>query len=167
MSNTSQTSSQTSTARAIVPLTLPPIPPERLSRTPDGSVEIYDPLRGKAVALTPEEWVRQHFVDYMVTAKEYPSALMANEIGITLNGTRRRCDTVVFDRTGSPLMIVEYKAPGVEITQKVFDQIVRYNMVLHARYLTVSNGMAHYCCAIDYDTHSYRFLPELPSYTAL
>lgn len=89
---------------------------------------------------------------------------MANEIGIELNGTRKRCDTVVFDSAGLPFMIVEYKAPDINITQKVFDQIVRYNMVLHARYLTVSNGLRHYCCIIDYQNSTYNFIPTVPDY---
>ncbi len=154
----------TSPCHSITPLNLPPLDVSRLRRNGD-VVEIFDPLRGKHVALTPEEWVRQHFVGYMMSAKGFPAALIANEIGLTLNGTRRRCDTVVFDRSGKPMMIVEYKAPGVAVTQKVFDQIVRYNMVLRARYLTVSNGLSHYCCRIDYATHSYAFLPELPDFS--
>lgn len=151
--------------RIIVALNLPAIAPSRL-RNGAGGMEVFDPLRRKHVALTPEEWVRQHFVDYMIGEKRFPASLMANEIGLTLNGTRRRCDTVVFDRHGQPMMIVEYKAPSVAITQRVFDQIVRYNMVLRARYLTVSNGLTHYCCCIDYATRSYVFLPELPDYDA-
>lgn len=150
-------------SRIAVALNLPAIATTRLRETP-GGVEVYDPLRRKHVALTPEEWVRQHFVDYMIGTKGFPAGLMANEIGLTLNGTRRRCDTVVFDRRGRPMMIVEYKAPGVAITQKVFDQIVRYNMALRASYLTVSNGLAHYCCRIDYAAGGYAFLPELPDY---
>lgn len=153
----------TTPGHCIVPLNLPAIDATRL-RKGDGGIEIFDPLRRKHVALTPEEWVRQHFVDFMIHEKRFPASLMANEIGLTLNGTRRRCDTVVFDRTGQPMMIVEYKAPGVAITQKVFDQIVRYNMVLKARYLTVSNGMVHYCCCINYVGHSYAFMPEMPDY---
>ena len=131
-----------------------------------GAYTVFDPLRHKAVALTPEEWVRQHFVAYMVRDLGYPPSLMANEVGLRINGLSRRCDTVVW-RAGSaePLMIVEYKAPGVKISQRTFDQIVRYNMVLHARYLTISNGMTHYCCRIDYDTHTYTFLREIPDYT--
>ena len=92
---------------------------------------------------------------------------MANEIGITLNGTSRRCDTVVFDRTGKPLVIVEYKAPSVTVSQRTFDQIARYNMVLQARYLIVSNGLRHYCCRIDYAHRQYCFIPEIPAYTEL
>jgi hypothetical protein len=149
----------------IVPLNLPALDVSLLKRTSRG-LEIFDRLRHKYFVLTPEEWVRQHFVNYMIQEKRFPASLMANEIGLTLNGTKRRCDTVVFNRSGNPLMIVEYKAPSIAITQKVFDQIVRYNMVLQAKYLTVSNGLTHYCCCIDLANHSYTFLPELPDYDA-
>ena len=90
---------------------------------------------------------------------------MANEVAITLNGTKRRCDTVVYDRTLSPRIIVEYKAPTVNITQQVFDQICRYNMVLQVDYLIVSNGLVHYCCKIDYAANRYTFLKEIPEYS--
>lgn len=138
----------------------------RLQRDDEG-VKIFDRLRKKFIILTPEEWVRQHFVNYLINHKGFPESLMANEIGITLNGTRRRCDTVVFDKHGSPMVIVEYKASSIVISQSTFDQIARYNMVLHARYLIVSNGMNHYCCRIDYDNMSYDFLKEVPDYADL
>lgn len=138
----------------------------RLQRDDEG-VKIFDRLRKKFIILTPEEWVRQHFVNYLINHKGFPESLMANEIGITLNGTRRRCDTVVFDKHGSPMVIVEYKASSIVISQSTFDQIVRYNMVLHARYLIVSNGMNHYYCRIDYDNMSYDFLKEVPDYADL
>lgn len=126
---------------------------------------IFDVLRSKFVALTPEEWVRQNFVAFLIHHKQFPQALMGNEITLVQNDIKRRCDTLIADREGCPFAIVEYKAPSVEITQKVFDQIVRYNMVLRAKYLMVSNGLQHYCCKIDYDTDSYSFLPDIPSYT--
>lgn len=151
----------------MVPLNLPP---RQLRLTPlaDGATGVYDPLRRKTVMLTPEEWVRQHFVAHLVADLGYPPSLMANEVGITLNGLQRRCDTVVWNRRdGSPLVIVEYKAPGVEITAKVFDQIARYNMVLLAPYLIVSNGLRHFCCRLDPATHTYTFLPELPPYSEI
>ena len=138
----------------------------KLRRDSDG-VKIYDRLRLKYVALTPEEWVRQHFVEYLISEKGYPPTLMANEVGITLNGTRRRCDSIVVDHSGNVVVIVEYKAPSVNVSQTTFDQIVRYNMVLHARYLIVSNGLNHYCCEIDYDNSTYRFIPEIPLYKEL
>lgn len=129
--------------------------------------KIFDPLRQKWVVLTPEEWVRQHFTAWLISEYHFPAALCANEVGIEVNGTRKRCDTVVFRREGKPLIIVEYKAPDVKITQDVFDQIVRYNMQLHADYLIVSNGYNHYCCKIDYATNSYHFIPQIPDYRDL
>jgi len=148
-------------------LNLPPAPLD-VRRCDDGVVRVFDALRGKYVALTPEEWVRQHFVRHLIDHLGYPAALMGNEVSLTLNGTARRCDTVLFSPEGLvPRMIVEYKAPGVEITQKVFDQIVRYNMVLHARWLAVSNGMRHFCCEIDYNARGVRFLPQFPAYRQL
>lgn len=133
----------------------------------DGIVKVFDPLRDKLVALTPEEYVRQQFTAWLRNAFHYPSSLMANEIGIEVNATKKRCDSVVFNRDGSPLLIVEYKAPDVRITQDTFDQIVRYNMVLHARYLIVSNGLNHYCCVVDYANNSYHFIPSIPDYNDL
>lgn len=130
-------------------------------------MDIYDRLRKRYVALTPEEWVRQHFVNYLIEHRGYPGSFMANEVGVTLNGTRRRCDTVVYDNQLRPRAIVEYKAPSVALTEKVFDQIVRYNMVLRVGYLMVSNGMRHYCCRIDYSTGTYVFLHDIPGYTEI
>lgn len=148
-----------------MPLNLPEYP---FKVKKNGSrLSVFDRLRKRYVALTPEEWVRQHFVEYLIEAKQFPSALMANEVSLTQNGIKRRCDTLVADREGKPLVIIEYKAPEIEITQQVFDQIVRYNMVLHARYLIVSNGMVHYCCEIDYVNNSYSFLSEIPCYGEL
>lgn len=128
---------------------------------------IFDSLRRKYVALTPEEWVRQNFVSFLINHKGYLAGLMNNEVSLVQNGIKRRCDTLVSDKYGNPIVIVEYKAPNVEITQKVFDQIVRYNYVFRAKYLIVSNGLNHYCCCINYDEGSYSFLKEIPSYADL
>lgn len=128
---------------------------------------ILDVIRRQYVALTPEEWVRQHFVHYLIEHKGYPQSLMANEVQLKLNGMSRRCDSVVYDRSLKPRVIVEYKAPTVNITQQVFDQICRYNMVLQVDYLIVSNGLVHYCCKIDYSTCSYTFLEEVPCWKEL
>ncbi|MDD6099964.1 MAG: type I restriction enzyme HsdR N-terminal domain-containing protein [bacterium] len=129
--------------------------------------QIFDAIRRKYVVLTPEEWVRQHFVHYLMAEKGYPQELMGNEVPIQLNGTSKRCDTVVFNRFLEPLMIVEYKAPTVGISSAVFAQIARYNMVLHVRYLIVSNGLRHFCCRVDYEAGSYTFLPTIPAYEEL
>ena len=138
----------------------------KISRKGEKTV-VFDCLRQKNVALTPEEWVRQHFVNYLLTEKGYPKELIANEVPITLNRLSRRCDTVVYNRYLEPLAIIEYKAPTVSVTQDVFEQIARYNMALHVRYIMVSNGMVHYCCCIDYETGTYSFLKEIPSYKEL
>ena len=149
----------------MLPLNLPSYPAKILKKNKKNV--IFDPLRQKYVALTPEEWVRQHFVHLLTDFKGYPKGLLANEIQLDLNGTKKRCDTVLFNKDLSARMIVEYKAPNIEITQAVFDQITRYNMVLKVEYLIVSNGMRHYCCKIDYNTMQYTFLPDIPSYTEL
>lgn len=146
-------------------LNLPPYATKIAVR--DGKNSIWDIIRRKYVALTPEEWVRQHFVHFLVEHKGYPVSLLANEVALTLNGTSRRCDTVLYDRTLSPRMIIEYKAPHIPITQKVFDQISRYNLVFRVDYLIVSNGLSHYCCRMDYDHQSYEFLKDVPEYRDL
>lgn len=135
---------------------------------PDGVTRVYCPLRRRFVALTPEEWVRQQFVAHLTADLGYPAPLLANEVAITLNATSRRCDTVLYSPQGlRPQMIVEYKAPHIRITQKVFDQIVRYNSVLRVPYLIVSNGLTHYCCHIDYTIPRVTFLPTIPPYSEL
>lgn len=133
----------------------------------DGRPAIFDFIRRRYVPLTPEEWVRQHFVHFLIEHKGYPRALMANEVQLKLNHTQKRCDTVLYRRDLTAQMIVEYKAPDVEITQAVFDQIGRYNLVLHVDYLVVSNGLQHYCCRMDYVQNRYQFLPDIPLYEKL
>lgn len=146
-------------------LNLPPAE-LRLSRN-DNIIKVFDPLRKKHIILTPEEYVRQHFVSWLTIYLHYPMSLMANEIGICLNGTKKRCDTVVFNPDGSPMMIIEYKAPDITISQDVFDQVVRYNMTMRANYLAVSNGIKHFCCVMNYHAGTYRFLPSIPDYNDL
>lgn len=128
---------------------------------------VFDRLRKKHLVLTPEEWVRQHFVNYLIEKKGYPSGLIANEMAIELNGQKKRCDSVVFGRMGEPLVIVEYKAPDIKISQNVFDQIARYNFVLKVNYLMMSNGIDHYCCKVDYEKQQIFYLNEIPSYETL
>ena len=143
-------------------LNLPPFP-FKIVRN-ESNVTIFDPLRKKYVALTPEEWVRQHFVQYLIKERGFPGALIANEVSIKLHRTSKRCDTVVYDNQLTPLALVEYKAPEVEITQKVFEQISRYNIVFKVPYLIISNGLSHYCCQIDYENQRISFLKEIPTY---
>lgn len=133
----------------------------------DGIIYVWDNLRNKYVKLTPEEEVRQRFVSLLIKEKNYPRGLMMNEVAITLNGTSKRCDSVLYDRNLTPVMIIEYKAPSVEITKAVFEQIYRYNIVLKVKYLMVSNGIKHYCCRIDYDSNKCIFLNHIPEYGEL
>ena len=128
---------------------------------------IYDTLRRKYVKLTPEEWVRQHFVHMLVERKGYPGALMANEVALKVGEKQLRADTVLYDSRLRPRMIVEYKAPHVSITQAVFDQIATYNLLLRVDYLVVSNGLSHYCCRMDYENRQYRYLQDIPLYAEL
>lgn len=128
---------------------------------------IWDRLRRKYVVLTPEEWVRQHFVNYLITIKKYPEAKIINERQIVLNGAKKRCDSIVYDSALQPIVIVEYKSPDVKVTQDVFDQIARYNIVLKVDFLIVSNGLEHYCCKIDYDRQEFVYLSDIPFYKDL
>lgn len=133
----------------------------------NGKTVVFDILRQRYIAITPEEWVRQHFVNFLIHHRGFPQQLLANEIELHLNGMSRRCDTVLYRKDLTPRLIVEYKAPKIPITQKVFDQISRYNQVLHVDYLIISNGMEHYCCRMDYEQLSYSFLCDIPFYTDL
>ena len=116
------------------------------------------------MALTPEEWVRQHFVHFLVEHKGYPQTLLANEVELKVGEKKLRCDTLLYNRELKPKMIIEYKAPTIPITQKVFDQISVYNLLLHVDYLTVSNGIQHICCKMDYTNQNYLYFEEIPKY---
>lgn len=129
--------------------------------------KIFDLLRRKYVALTPEEWVRQHFVHYLIDIKGYPSALLANEVKIQFGEKTLRADSVLYSRSLTPKMAIEYKAPHINITEKVFHQIAIYNMQLHVDYLVVSNGIQHFCCRMDYENQNYLFLEDIPDYKNL
>lgn len=133
----------------------------------DSKRQIFDAFRKKFVALTPEEWVRQNFTRYLVEEKHYPVSLIAVEKGLMVERRSKRTDIVIYNRSGNPLVIVECKAPEVKITQDVFDQIVRYNITLNAKYLVVTNGMEHFCCLLSYTDNSYTFLKEIPDYSIL
>ena len=126
--------------------------------------QIFDFLRRKWVALTPEEWVRQHFTHFLVEHKNYPQALLANEVELRIGEKRLRCDTLLYNKELRPRMIIEYKAPTIQIQQKTFDQISVYNLLLKVDYLIVSNGLQHYCCKMDYTNQSYQFLESIPDY---
>lgn len=125
---------------------------------------VFDILRRRYVALTPEEWVRQNFIHYLIEHLGYPATLLANEVALQVGQKQLRADSVLYDRALHPRMIIEYKAPTIEITSKVFDQISVYNLQLHADYLIVSNGLQHYCCKMDYEGKKYLFIDHIPIY---
>ena len=130
----------------------------------EGRTYIFDVFRRRWVKLTPEEWVRQNFVSYLKAEKHFPASLIAVERSLKINLQDFRADAVVFSTSGRPLLVVECKAPEVKISQKVFDQIVRYNFEFQVDYLIVTNGLSHYCCKIDKAGQTYEFLKEIPDY---
>jgi type I site-specific restriction-modification system R (restriction) subunit len=129
-----------------------------------GKQLIFDAIRKKFVVLTPEEWVRQNFIQYLISEKKYPQNLMAVEKQIKVNGKQCRFDLLAYSRNGEPKIIIEFKAPGVKITQNAFDQVVRYNMALRVEKVIVSNGLQHFACAIDYQKNGFVYLKEIPEY---
>ncbi|MCD6598306.1 MAG: type I restriction enzyme HsdR N-terminal domain-containing protein [Bacteroidales bacterium] len=128
---------------------------------------IFDPLRKKKVVLTPEEWVRQNFIQFLIQEKHYPEQLIKVEMGFKVNNLTKRSDILVYDRKGKPSLIVECKAPSVKVSQDVFDQIARYNISLKVDFLVVTNGMEHYCCKINHQKKSYQFLRNIPDFEDL
>ncbi len=130
----------------------------------ENKVAIFDEIRKKFIILTPEEWVRQHVVQFLLEEKKYPKSLINVEKVLKINGLTKRYDGVVFNTDGSIFLLVECKAPKVKITQTTFDQIARYNMTLKATYLMVTNGLNHYFCLMDFENESYVFLKELPEF---
>jgi hypothetical protein len=133
----------------------------------EGNEMILDPLRRKYVKLTPEEWVRQNFVQYLVNEGKYPAGLIGIEVNFRFNKLRRRVDILVHNRNGEPVMIVECKEPGVKIDDVVFDQIVCYNMRFKVPYIVVTNGIDHYACKINHNESKYEFLLVIPLYEDL
>ncbi len=129
--------------------------------------EIFDTQRKKYVRLTPEEWVRQNFVHYLIHTLGFPQGRIGNEIPIRVGRMEKRCDTIVYNQAGQPAVIVEYKAPTVKLTQKVFDQIVRYDFALQVDYLIVSNGLQHYCCRLNRQLNRFEFLQSLPQWSQI
>ncbi len=131
----------------------------------ENKVLIFDEIRKKFVVLTPEEWVRQHVVKFLLEEKKYPKSYINVEKNIKINGLTKRYDIVVFNPDGSIFLLVECKAQEVSITQNVFDQIARYNLKLNAQYLMVTNGLNNYFCQMDFENEKYIFLKELPPFT--
>jgi hypothetical protein len=125
---------------------------------------IFDKLRKKYMVLTPEEWVRQHFIYFLIEEKKFPVSLIAIEKQLTINNLKKRSDILVFNTDGKPEIIVECKAPSIKITQDAFDQIARYNLKLKANYLIVTNGLEHFYCKMDFKNETYVFLKTIPDY---
>jgi len=141
------------------------LPPYQIRvREVNGRKQIFDVLRRKYIALTPEEWVRQHFIHYLIEHKSYPATLLANEVPLQVGEKKVRADSVLYDNQLRPRMIIEYKAPTIPLTQKVFEQISVYNLLLHVDYLIISNGIDTYICKMDYDSQTYTFLEAIPDY---
>lgn len=130
----------------------------------ENKVSIFDEIRKKFIILTPEEWVRQHVVQFLLEEKKYPKSLINVEKVLKVNGLRKRYDVVVFNSDGSIFILIECKAPDIKIVQATFDQIARYNMTLNAQFLMVTNGLNHYFCQMDFENEKYQFLHELPMY---
>jgi type I site-specific restriction endonuclease len=130
----------------------------------EGTTQVFDAVRKKYLVLTPEEWVRQHFIHYLNKEKNYPLGLMGVEQMVKYNGMQTRADIVLYTADGKPNVIVECKAPNVKITQDSFNQIAKYNFKLKVKYLVVTNGMQHFCCKMDYENNKITFLKEVPAF---
>ena len=136
-------------------------------RNKEGRQEVFDVVRKRHVRLTAEEWVRQHFLHFMINQKKVPLSLIAVETSIKYNNLSKRCDIVVYNRNGKPALVVECKAPEIEISQEVFNQVAMYNMTLKVKFLVVTNGLKHYSCAIDHEKGSFLFLKDIPDFDEL
>jgi len=139
----------------------------RLRKNADDKTEIFDAIRKRFYVLTPEEWVRQNFIQYLISEKQFPASLMAIEKGLKLNGMQKRTDIVQYNTSGNPVVIVECKAPGIKLSQDTFDQAARYNMTLHVDYLIITNGLEHYACKMNYSENKIQFLEEIPTFKQL
>ena len=140
------------------------LPPADLTlKTENGKRHVFDVIRKKYVALTPEEWVRQHIIHYLTGMLKYPAGLMAVEALVKVNGLNQRADIVVYDKKGTPAMIVECKAPDVKIGNEVFEQAARYDMKLGVKYLFVSNGLKHFCARLNREEGTFSLLKSVPS----
>jgi len=130
----------------------------------NGKRMILDKIRKKYVSLTPEEWVRQNFISFLVEEKKYPASLMAIETKVLINGLPQRADIVIYNTQRQPLLIVECKAPSVKITSQTFDQAARYNIILKTKIICLTNGLNHYCALLDNSGINYNFLQDIPEY---
>lgn len=150
----------------MLPLNLPNFTPN-LRVGQGGKQEIFDICRKKFVRLTPEEWVRQTFLSYLINHQHFSASLLVVEAQLTFNKMIKRFDILAYGSDGKPRLVVECKAPTVEITQAVFDQVAMYNMTLTVDYLVVTNGLTHYSCKIDHQNRTYQFLSEIPTFETI
>lgn len=127
-------------------------------------VYIFDVFRKKYVVLTPEEWVRQNFLQYLLQHKSYPLSLIALEASLKYNKLQKRADILIYNKQGQPHMMIECKAPTIKISQDTFDQVARYNMIFKVKYLVVTNGMDHFCCEMNYSENTFSYLKTIPVY---
>lgn len=148
-----------------IPLNLPPYP-AKLTKENE-TIFIFDDLRKKKLVLTPEEWVRQHWIHYLHLNKKYPKSLMKIEGGLKLNDLQKRSDLLIYNNRGEKIVLAEFKAPHIKITQATFEQIANYNSIHKIPLLLVSNGLEHYYCKIDFQNSSFLFIEEFPSYDQL
>lgn len=146
-------------------LNLPPY--EIALEKQENQLNVWDDLRRKWVRLTPEEWVRQHFIHYLIEHLGYPPDLLANEVGLVVGKVKKRVDSILYDRQLRPKMLIEYKAPHVNLSPEVLEQAVRYNYSLSVPFLVLSNGLEHIAYQIDYEQQNYQILDKIPSYTEL
>lgn len=128
---------------------------------------IFDSQRKKFVSLTPEEWVRQNFLKFLIEAKGYPAAYIAIEKQLTINGMKKRCDAILYDEYKNPKLILEFKAPNISITQSTFDQVAVYNAKLKVNLFIISNGIEHFCCKVNIENAKYEYFAEIPAYTSI
>jgi hypothetical protein len=139
----------------------------RITKNKDNKVMIFDPLRKKDIPLTPEEWVRQNILKFLIDDRGFPNSLISVEAGLRVNRFLRRYDALVYSRDKQPLMLIECKAPGIQVNQDTFDQITIYNQNFKAPYMLVTNGLKHYCCKLDVNNKKYVFFENVPTYDQL
>ena len=139
----------------------------KVRKNSTGEFEIFDDFRKKYLYLTPEEWVRQNFLHFLVNEYQYPKSLIEIEKGLSLNKLQKRADALVYNTSGKPVVLLEFKAPHIKLTQKVMEQIARYNLHFKVPYLIVSNGMEHLYFYIDYNSQSVTALDKIPQYTEI
>jgi len=128
---------------------------------------IFDSQRKRYVALTPEEWVRQNFIRFLIEEKGYPAAYLAIEKQLNMNGMKKRCDAILYNEHAQPFLIIELKAPNITITQATFDQVAVYNAKLKVDFFIISNGIEHFCCKVNLETARYEFFPEIPDFNQI